>query len=387
MPGRPRSSTSRSTPTDADALQRDQAVVRDRHLVTLALQRPRERFGDGGVVLGEQDRCHVRSLCRVVCAAGVDGAAGCRHDSVDDDLALALRLADAADAITLAPVPGRRPAGDDQAGPHAPSPTPTPPPRRRCARCSAPSGRATRCSARRAAASVPSAAGGWVLDPIDGTKNFSRGVPGLGDADRADGATARATVGVVERARAGPALVGRASGGRVDVGAPGGAPRRITVSGVADARRRLPVHDRPARRSASRGGLDRLARAGRRGAGRRARSATSGSTCLVAEGVIDVAVDPAANPWDLAALGPVVDGGGRAAHRPRRRRDPRGRQRAGHQRHAARRRPDRPAGRLTRPRLSPGPPGPAPRPRRRRTPAPRPPPSRSAASCAAYARQ
>ena len=54
----------------ADVLQRDQAVVGHRHLVALALQRPRERLGDGGVVLGEQDRCHVRSLCRVVCAAG-----------------------------------------------------------------------------------------------------------------------------------------------------------------------------------------------------------------------------------------------------------------------------------------------------------------------------
>ena len=27
---------------------------------------------------------------------------------------------------------------------------------------------------------------------------------------------------------------------------------------------------------------------------------------LVAEGVLDVAVDPAANPWDLAVLAPVV---------------------------------------------------------------------------------
>jgi histidinol-phosphatase len=33
---------------------------------------------------------------------------------------------------------------------------------------------------------------------------------------------------------------------------------------------------------------------------------------LVAEGVLDVAVDPVANPWDLAALAPVVaEAGGR----------------------------------------------------------------------------
>ncbi|MDN5748225.1 MAG: histidinol-phosphatase, partial [Pseudonocardia sp.] len=28
--------------------------------------------------------------------------------------------------------------------------------------------------------------------------------------------------------------------------------------------------------------------------------------CLVAEGAIDLAVEPAANPWDLAALVPIV---------------------------------------------------------------------------------
>ncbi len=33
--------------------------------------------------------------------------------------------------------------------------------------------------------------------------------------------------------------------------------------------------------------------------------------CLVAEGVLDVAVDPVANPWDLAALGPDRRRGGR----------------------------------------------------------------------------
>ena len=32
----------------------------------------------------------------------------------------------------------------------------------------------------------------WVVDPIDGTKNYVRGVPGLGDPDLADGGAARA---------------------------------------------------------------------------------------------------------------------------------------------------------------------------------------------------
>ena len=87
MPGRPRSSTSRSDAARADVLQRARPSSATDDLVALALQRPRQRLGDGGVVLGEQDRCHVRSLCpgRPV-LPGVDGAAGCRHGPVDSTI-------------------------------------------------------------------------------------------------------------------------------------------------------------------------------------------------------------------------------------------------------------------------------------------------------------
>ena len=46
--------------------------------------------------------------------------------------------------------------------------------RRRCASCSRASGPASACSARSTAAT---AASGWILDPIDGTRNFVRGIP------------------------------------------------------------------------------------------------------------------------------------------------------------------------------------------------------------------
>ena len=63
--------------------------------------------------------------------------------------------------------------------------------------------------------------------------------------------------------------------------------------------------------------------------------------CLVAEGVLDVAVDPVANPWDLAALVPVVaEAGGRLTDLTRRRHLG-GRRRAHHQRRGCTTRPAR----------------------------------------------
>ena len=48
------------------------------------------------------------------------------------------------------------------------------PSRRRCARGSPASGRVSPSSARRPAATIAS---GWILDPIDGTRNYTRGIP------------------------------------------------------------------------------------------------------------------------------------------------------------------------------------------------------------------
>ena len=74
---------------------------------------------------------------------------------------------------------------------------------------------------------------GWVLDPIDGTKNFSRGVPVWATLDRAD----RARTSRWSGWPAHPRWAG--GGGRRAARAPGprrpvGRPRRITVSGVGE---------------------------------------------------------------------------------------------------------------------------------------------------------
>ena len=112
--------------------------------------------------------------------SGVDGAAGCRAWTVDD-LALALRLADAADAVTLP----RFRAADLQVRPSptaAPSPTPTRPPRTCCAQLIAAERPDDAVLGEEGGGSVGTERG-WALDPIDGTKNFSRACR-RGDLDR-----------------------------------------------------------------------------------------------------------------------------------------------------------------------------------------------------------
>ncbi len=149
---------------------------------------------------------------------------------MQDDLALALRLADAADAVTLprfraadlrvTTKPDRSPVTDaDTAAEEAL--------------------RALITAERPADAVLGEEGGGevtdvgrlWVLDPIDGTKNFSRGMPAWATliALTVDGA---ATVGVVSAPALGRRWWGAVGEGAWTSDAPGGAPRRISVSGV-----------------------------------------------------------------------------------------------------------------------------------------------------------
>ena len=225
-----------------------------------------------------------------------------------DDLALALRLADAADAVTLprfraadlrvTTKPDRSPVTDaDTAAEEAL--------------------RALIAAERPADAVLGEEGGGevtdvgrlWVLDPIDGTKNFSRGMPAWATLDRVDGRR-RGDGRRRERARAGSAVVGRGRGGRVDVGRAGrggrGGSRSPGSSSLGDAY--LSTTDlREFRRGAGTGG-SRLCDA----VWETRAFGDFWQHVLVAEGVLDVAVDPVANPWDLAALAPVVaEAGGR----------------------------------------------------------------------------
>ena len=148
----------------------------------------------------------------------------------------------------------------------------------------------------------------WVLDPIDGTHSYVRGVPvwatliGLLDGDEP-------VVGVVSA----PALGRRwwaAKGGDAYGSVFGAAPRRLTVSGVRE------LSDASLSYSSLGGAHD--------GWGERHdaflafadsvwRSRAYGdfwSYMLVAEGAVDVAAEPELNLWDMAALAPIVTAAG-----------------------------------------------------------------------------
>jgi histidinol-phosphatase len=142
----------------------------------------------------------------------------------------------------------------------------------------------------------------WVIDPIDGTKNFVRGVPVWATliALLIDGIP---VVGVVSA----PALQRRwwaGAGEGTFASFAGGPARRVTVSSVADLESA----------SLSFSSLSGWAKLGLR---ERLIELTDTvwrvraygdflSYCLVAEGAVDVAAEPEVNLWDLAALDILV---------------------------------------------------------------------------------
>lgn len=138
----------------------------------------------------------------------------------------------------------------------------------------------------------------WVIDPIDGTKNFVRGVPVWASliALLEDGVP---VVGVVSA----PALNRRwwAAAGLGAFAAVGGAaPRRLSVSAVAELNSAslsfssLSGWADLGRRDAFIGLTDAVWRV--RGYG------DFFSYCLVAEGAVDIAAEPEVKLWDLAPL-------------------------------------------------------------------------------------
>ena len=143
----------------------------------------------------------------------------------------------------------------------------------------------------------------WIIDPIDGTKNYVRGVPiwatldrartfGRDDRRRRVGTRARDAVvggpraGCVPRRRAHHGLVGRRPRRRaplVRLGHLGSLPRR---------RHRPKLVDLSHRCWRTRGIGD------------------FWQHLLVAEGAFDVAIDPIVSLWDIAALVPIVEEAG-----------------------------------------------------------------------------
>ncbi len=146
----------------------------------------------------------------------------------------------------------------------------------------------------------------WIIDPIDGTANFMRGIPIWGSliALVVDGVP---VVGVVSA----PALGRRwwgATGQGAFVSVDHGAPRRLAVSSVAS------LHEASLSYNSIKGWddagyLDPLVDLTRRV--RRARAiGDMWSYMLVAEGAIDIAGEFDLQPYDMAAIIPILEEAG-----------------------------------------------------------------------------
>jgi len=223
-----------------------------------------------------------------------------------DDLALALELADTADAVTMA-----RFGAADLVVESKPDLTPVSDADTAVERAL----RDVLAVARPADAiwgeeygMVGSGERKWVIDPIDGTKNFVRNVPAwatlisLLDGDEA-------VVGVVSAPALGRRWWAHRDGGAFGT-ALGSEPRRLSVSRVA---------------SLADASLSYASLGGWRSRGLRERflalmdsvwrTRAYGdfwSYMLVAEGAVDLAAEPELSLWDMAALAPIVtEAGGR----------------------------------------------------------------------------
>jgi histidinol-phosphatase len=148
----------------------------------------------------------------------------------------------------------------------------------------------------------------WIIDPIDGTSNFVRGVPIWGALISLviDGVP---EVGVVSA----PALGRRwwaATGHGAWLQHDGGEPRRLHVSGIADLAEATLSYN-SIKHWDQYGRLDQLV-ALTRDVGRARAFGDLWSYMLLAEGAIDIAGEFDVKPWDVAALVPIVrEAGGR----------------------------------------------------------------------------
>jgi histidinol-phosphatase len=148
-----------------------------------------------------------------------------------------------------------------------------------------------------------------VIDPIDGTKNFSRG-GAVWATLIALTVHGEPVVGVASAPALGRRWWAATGSGAWATDVAGGVPRRIVVSGVTDL----------ADAYVSTTDIRTFAQQGRREHYLRLVDACWETRafgdfwqhCLVAEGALDLAVDAAANTWDLAALLPIVTEAGGA---------------------------------------------------------------------------
>jgi histidinol-phosphatase len=227
-----------------------------------------------------------------------------------EDLALALRLADAADAITLA-----RYQAIDLTVTTKPDNTPV-----TDADKSSEDAIRSLLRAHRPDDGIVGEEFGsegsdkeryWVIDPIDGTKNFLRGVPTwatlIGLMERSADGSEKVVVGVVSA----PALYRRwyaSEGGGAFVVVSTDLPKRISVSAVSQ------IEDSSISYSDFVGWGDRLKPFHEllESAWRTRGLGDFWSHMLVAEGALEIAIEPKLALWDMAALDIIVrEAGGR----------------------------------------------------------------------------
>lgn len=142
----------------------------------------------------------------------------------------------------------------------------------------------------------------WVVDPIDGTANFVRGVPIWGSLISLviDGVPEVGVVSAPALGRRWWAATGHGAWAEVD----GEPARRVRVSGIDD----------PADATLSYNSLKHWDEVGRldqlvdlsRAVGRTRAFGDLWSYMLLAEGSIDIAAEFDVKPWDIAALTPIV---------------------------------------------------------------------------------
>ena len=151
----------------------------------------------------------------------------------------------------------------------------------------------------------------WVLDPIDGTKNFLRGVPTwatlIGLIEKSDDGSEKVIAGVVSA----PALFRRwyaLEGGGAFVIVNGDVPKKINVSAISK------IEDASISHSDFIGWGERLKPFNDllQSAWRTRAHGDFWSHMLVAEGAVEVAAEPSLALWDMAALDIIVrEAGGR----------------------------------------------------------------------------
>lgn len=151
----------------------------------------------------------------------------------------------------------------------------------------------------------------WIIDPIDGTKNYVRGVPvwatliGL----VIDGEPALGLASAPALGRRWWAATGTGSWTQTHLGGAPGEPRKLHVSAVRElGDASFSYSDRDGWSDRTAHGFDDVVDA----CWRTRAYGDFYSHLLVAEGAVDIAAEPELNPWDVAALIPIVtEAGGR----------------------------------------------------------------------------